>query len=67
MKIIWIMIAILSFLCGLIAGKNLEQANYHISETKESLVYEGSVYVRAVEGTSIQDYLTAAGKPVEKK
>ena len=60
-------IAAFFFFLGMTVGSAIERRSYHIAEDKESLVYENSVYVRVIEGTTIEDYLTAAGKPPKGK
>ena len=62
MKAIWIIITVLSFCLGFTLGSTLEKSCLNIAENKESIVYENSVYVRVMEGTSLDSYLTAAGK-----
>ena len=51
-----------AFRCGVA----VEQRSYSFSEDKGVLFYDGAVYVRAMEGTTIENYLTAAGKPKKK-
>ena len=60
---LWIAIA---FLAGWWLSARVERASFHVAENKEMLTYEGAVYVRAIEGTSLEDYLTAAGRPKPK-
>jgi hypothetical protein len=62
MKAIWIFITIVSFCLGFTLGRYLERTCLNVAENKESLVYENSVYVKVIEGTSLESYLTAAGK-----
>ena len=57
-----IMVALSIFGLGFMAGMGAERASLRISEDKTTMVYEGSVYVQAIQGTSLEDYLTAAGK-----
>jgi len=55
-------IFIVAFCLGCTLGSCLEKRCLNVSENKESLVYENSVYVRVMEGSSLEDYMTAAGK-----
>jgi len=57
-----LVIILTAFFLGFLAGAAIERRCYHVSEDKQSLVFENSVYVRAVEGTTMEDYLTAAGR-----
>ena len=58
--ITWLSIVAFAFYMGCLAGTYYERPG--LSENKQTLVYEGSVYVRAIEGTTLESYLTAAGK-----
>jgi len=62
MKYLWWACIAFSFYLGIMAGSAIERRYYQVAEDKTSLIYEGSVYVRVVEGTALEDYLTAAGK-----
>jgi len=62
MRTFWLILVLTAFGLGFCMGAAVERRYYHVSEDRLSLVYEGSVYVRAVEGTTLEDYLTAAGK-----
>ena len=58
----WILMLLSAFGIGFTVGVACERASLRIAEDKTTLTYEGSVYVQAIPGTSLQDYLTAAGK-----
>jgi len=61
-KAILVCITIVSFCLGFALGSYLERTCLNVSENKESIVYENSIYVKVVEGNSLESYLTAAGK-----
>ena len=62
MKAIWIILLVAAFGIGFCLGAASERKDYLFSAGRESMVYEGAVYVWVVEGTTLEDYLTAAGK-----
>ena len=62
MKTVWFILLVASFGIGFCLGAASERKDYLFSADRGSLVYEGAVYVRVVEGTTLEDYLTAAGK-----
>jgi hypothetical protein len=47
---------------GFCAGALAERSSLKVAEDRTSIVYEGSIYLQAVAGTTLEDYLTAAGK-----
>jgi len=55
-------IFVVAFCLGFTLGSCLERRCLNVAENKESIVYDNSVYVKVMEGTSLEDYLTAAGK-----
>jgi hypothetical protein len=62
MKAFWIAMIVIAFCLGFTLGRTLEKSCLNLAENKESLVYENSVYVKAIEGGTIESYLTGAGK-----
>ena len=62
MKAFWIAMIVIAFCVGFTLGRMLEKSCYAVAENKESLVFENSVYVKAIEGGTLESYATAAGK-----
>jgi hypothetical protein len=62
MNIIFLLtIVICVFGLGFCSGFLAERATLNVAKDKTTIIYEGSVYVRVIEGDSLEDYLTAAG------